>query len=198
MRAKARARGAAVGTVSLAPLLASVLALVPPPSPARADPAVPEPPGYRGEPYRAPVPDTVAGARVVHTEELRRMVARDEAVLIDVLPAPRRPEGMRPDRPWMPPPRRNLPGSLWLPEVGREALSPELEDYFMDRLGLVTAGNKDVPVVFYCLSDCWMSWNATKRARSYGFRNTMWYPEGTDGWAAAGLPLEEARPEPMD
>jgi len=44
--------------------------------------------------------------------------------------------------------------------------------------------------VFYCLASCWMSWNAAKRALELGYTNVAWYPEGTDGWADQGLPLE--------
>jgi hypothetical protein len=42
-----------------------------------------------------------------------------------------------------------------------------------------------------------MSWNAAKRAVRSGYGNVVWYHEGTDGWAAAGLPLEPAEPVPM-
>ncbi len=38
-------------------------------NPAPADELVPEPEGYRTEDYRAPVPDTLAGARVISTSE---------------------------------------------------------------------------------------------------------------------------------
>ncbi len=38
-----------------------------------------------------------------------------------------------------------------------------------------------------------MSWNAAKRALEYGFSNVSWYPGGSDGWAKAGLPLEDGR-----
>ena len=50
------------------------------------------------------------------------------------------------------------------------------------------------PVVFYCLADCWMSWNATKRAARWGYTQLYWYRDGTDGWEAAALPTEEATP----
>lgn len=43
-----------------------------------------------------------------------------------------------------------------------------------------------------------MSWNALRRAASYGYRCLYWYPEGTDGWSAAGLPLEKTEPVPLD
>ena len=42
-----------------------------------------------------------------------------------------------------------------------------------------------------------MSWNATKRAASWGYR-VAWFPEGVDGWEAAGLPTEIVKPEPLD
>jgi PQQ-dependent catabolism-associated CXXCW motif protein len=51
-------------------------------------------------------------------------------------------------------------------------------------------------LVLYCLANCWMSWNAAKRALSLGYSDVAWYPEGTDGWFAALLPLEDATPEP--
>jgi PQQ-dependent catabolism-associated CXXCW motif protein len=51
-------------------------------------------------------------------------------------------------------------------------------------------------VVIYCLANCWMSWNAAKRASALGYSNVVWFPEGTDGWLAAGLPLQDAEPEP--
>jgi PQQ-dependent catabolism-associated CXXCW motif protein len=66
------------------------------------------------------------------------------------------------------------------------------------RQGLVRAsgGNKDALIVIYCLSDCWMSWNTAKRTLTYGYTKVAWYPEGTDGWAHANLPLAQSQPEP--
>jgi PQQ-dependent catabolism-associated CXXCW motif protein len=123
------------------------------------------------------------------------LIKRGRLLLIDVLPAPRRPEGMRPDQPWMPVPRRDIPGSVWLPDVGRGALAPEAEQGFQNALVRLTAGDRTRPMVFYCLSRCWMSWNAAKRAGAYGYSSVYWYPDGTDGWAEAGLALAEAKPE---
>ena len=163
---------------------------------AAAEAGVPEPQGFRQDDYRAPVPDTVAGGRVIHTKALKALLGKGEALPIDVLPAPRRPEGMRPDQPWMPVPRRDIPGSLWLPDVGRGTLAPAVEQWFQDRLVQATQGNKAHPLVFYCLSRCWMSWNAAKRAAQQGYSRVYWYPDGSDGWEKAGQPLAEARPEP--
>ena len=157
---------------------------------------VPEPPDFRLDDYRAPVPETVAGGTVVHTKALEALIHRGKPVLVDVLPAPRRPEGMRPEQPWMPVPRRDLPGSIWLPDVGRGALSPAIEQWFQDSLTKATGGDKQRALVFYCLSQCWMSWNAAKRAAQDGYRHVYWYPDGSDGWEQAGLPLTETKPEP--
>jgi hypothetical protein len=32
---------------------------------------------------------------------------------------------------------------------------------------------------------------------AWGYANVIWYPEGTDGWAEADLPLRESMPEPQ-
>jgi PQQ-dependent catabolism-associated CXXCW motif protein len=68
--------------------------------------------------------------------------------------------------------------------------------YFSKGLEKATHGDRAGTVVLYCQANCWMSWNAAKRALSLGYSNVAWYPEGTDGWSAAGLPLEDATPEP--
>ena len=158
-------------------------------------PVVAEPSGYRTDDYRAPVPATISGGRVVDTEALKALVAGGDAVLIDVLPAPRRPDGMKPGAPWMPVPRRDLPHSLWLSDVGRGTITPEMDAWFQKQLAQATGGSKDKTIVFYCLSQCWMSWNASKRAIGYGYRNVIWYSAGSDGWAAAGLDLAETAPQ---
>jgi len=159
--------------------------------------AAPEPDGFRLDDYRAPVPDAVRGGDVVRLEAMRDVVARREALLIDVLPAPRRPESMRSGMPWRPAPHRSLPGAIWWPDVGRGALAASLEATFHDRLDLAVAGDRRRQIVFFCLSDCWMSWNAAKRAAGWGYR-VAWYPDGVDQWEAAGLPTAIVEPEPLD
>ena len=165
------------------------------PAPVPPQQAVPEPDGYKLDKYRDPVPATIHGGKVIHIKPLADLIAGTHPVLIDVLPAPIRPPGENPDRPWLPLPHKDIPGSLWLPDVGRGALSPVLDTWFREKLAVATSGNRSVPVVFYCLSQCWMSWNATKRAISYGYKNAIWFPEGADGWEKAGGPVQTAQPE---
>jgi len=156
--------------------------------------------GYRIDAFRAPVPDHVPGARTVHTDEvahLARAATQAAAIWIDVLPRPPRPAGLSATALWLPPARRNIPGSVWLPNVGYGRLSDELERYFHDNLQRLTGGDLDRPIVIYCLADCWMSWNAARRAARYGYRQVLWFPEGTDGWSAAKLPMAESSPVPI-
>jgi PQQ-dependent catabolism-associated CXXCW motif protein len=155
-----------------------------------------EPQGYRMDDYRTPTPETVAGGVVLDTDAAYELWKSGSAVWIDVLPAPRRPANLPISAIWMPVPHRDIPGSWWLPDIGRGALSPELEIYFRDHLAAATRGQRDTAVVFYCLVDCWMSWNAAKRAASWGYGRVYWYPDGTDGWEAAKLPLAETEPVP--
>ncbi len=170
----------------------AVLCLALAASPALA--AVPEPDGYRMDHYRAPVPDAVRGGSVVHTADLVALLAGTRPVLVDVLPAPAPPPDPRPGLPRLPLPHLDIPGSLWLPDVGRGAISPRTDAWFKASLATATHGNLAAPVVFYCLSACWMSWNATRRAIAYGYTHAIWYPEGADGWSAAGQRTERAAP----
>jgi quinoprotein dehydrogenase-associated probable ABC transporter substrate-binding protein/PQQ-dependent catabolism-associated CXXCW motif protein len=159
---------------------------------------VPEPAGYRMADYRAPVPASLAGARVVTTAELAGLLGTAAPpLLIDVLPAPREPANRPAGSIWRPQPRDDIPGSIWLPNVGYGELSAEFEAWFRDNLARLTAGDRSRPMAFYCKTNCWVSWNAAKRALAYGYRQVVWYPGGSDGWLAAGLPLAAAEPVPM-
>ena len=162
--------------------------------PASAQDAVPEPEGYRLQDDRAAGPATLRGATVVSTAEVEALAG--EAVLIDVLPRPPRPKALSEKAVWRPRPRSNIPGTIWLPNTGFGILPITVEAYFQKNLEALSGGERARKLVFYCLADCWMSWNAAKRALSYGYSQVYWYPEGTDGWSAAGLPLEASEPVP--
>jgi PQQ-dependent catabolism-associated CXXCW motif protein len=170
--------------------LAAALAVI---APALGD-SVPEPTGYRLDDYRAPVPATIAGGTVLDTQQLEVLIAAGGAVLIDVLPAPARPANMAPAALWLPKARHNIPGSVWLPDLGHGHLSAALEAYFVRQLASLSGADKAKPLVFYCLADCWMSWNAAKRAIAHGYGRVYWYPAGTDGWADAGNALAASTP----
>jgi PQQ-dependent catabolism-associated CXXCW motif protein len=156
---------------------------------ARAADAVPEPQGYRMDDYRSPVPATLAGAKVLTPDQAADLWNKNAAVFIDVYPQAPKPANLPAGTFWRDPVHRSIEGAHWLPNVGYGALSAALEDYFDTRLARLTKGDRDAPVVFFCLKDCWMSWNAAKRALARGYRRVMWFNEGTDGWQELGYPL---------
>ncbi len=156
----------------------------------------PEPDHYRLDDYRAPVPETLSGARVVTTSEAAAIWRRGRAAFVDVLPRPPRPAHLPPGTIWRDKPRRNIPGSLWLPDTGYGALAPTMESYLRNGLIKASGGDRNKALVIYCLHWCWMSWNAARRAVAMGYSHVIWYPDGTDGWSRAGLPLAPATPEP--
>jgi quinoprotein dehydrogenase-associated probable ABC transporter substrate-binding protein/PQQ-dependent catabolism-associated CXXCW motif protein len=160
--------------------------------------SVPEPAGYRMDRYRSPVPATLTGATVLSTAALQQLIAEQAPVLIDVMPKQRRPEGRDATQLWMEPAREHVPGSVWLPNVGYGELAPDFAEWFATELAKLTGGDQAKPVVFYCDANCWMSWNAAKRAiEELGYTSVHWYPEGIQGWKRAGQPLVTAQAEPM-
>jgi PQQ-dependent catabolism-associated CXXCW motif protein len=157
---------------------------------------VPEPDSYRLEDYRAPTPATLQGAAAIGTQEAEKIWRSHDASFIDVMPRPPRPKNLPEGTLWRDKPRANIPDSIWLPDTGYGELAPSMADYFSRGLEKSTRGDRARLIVLYCLADCWMSWNAAKRALALGYSNVAWYRDGTDGWLAAGLPLEDAAPEP--
>ena len=163
---------------------------------AHAQGTVAEPDTYRTEDYRAPTPRTLRGARVLTTAEAEEFWRDKRGTFVDVMPRPPKPANLPPETVWRDRPRHNIPSSLWLVDTGYGKLASDTETYFRDGLAKASRGNRDTWLVFYCQANCWMSWNAARRALSYGYSNVAWFPEGTDGWEQAGLPLVDAQPEP--
>jgi PQQ-dependent catabolism-associated CXXCW motif protein len=176
------------------PILAAFVLM----APAYGQSSVPEPDGYRTENYRAPVPATLAGARVLSTEEAETVWRAGTGVFIDVLPRAPKPPNLPAGTVWRDKPRHNIPGSIWLPDTGYGKLAEATEDYLRRGLARASGGNNAALLVIYCQADCWMSWNAAKRALAYGYTQVSWYPEGTDGWEFAGLPMAESQPHRVD
>src|SRR5882757_11295153 len=166
-------------------------------APAPAQDSVLEPDGYRTENYRTPVPATLAGARVLTTAEAEAVWRAGTAVFIDVLPRAPKPPNLPAGTIWRDKPRLNIPGSVWLPDTGYGALAPVMENYLRANVARISAGDRAKMLVVYCQRACWMSWNAAKRILAMGYPNVAWYPDGTDGWEEAGLPLQESKPEPQ-
>ncbi|MBF2760825.1 MAG: PQQ-dependent catabolism-associated CXXCW motif protein [Ectothiorhodospiraceae bacterium AqS1] len=158
-----------------------------------------EPDAYRTENYRSAVPCSLSGVRTLSTRQMQALFeSASPSLLIDVLPSPRRPQGMGDDALWFPPERTTITGSVWLPNIGYAPLPIEEESYFKENIERISEGNLAKPMVFFCLEDCWMGWNAARRAYKWGYTEVIWYPDGTDGWAREGLPMESITPAPRE
>ncbi len=148
--------------------------------------------GYRADRYRSPTPAQVEGARTLDTAALRELLAREpQALLVDTLRSPWLHGRFTGEE------HRNIPGSLWLANVGEGVLEPQWQAYFTQHLQQATAGDHQRTLVFYCKADCWLSWNAARRALALGYTHVYWYRDGVDAWQEAGLPLELATPAPL-
>jgi PQQ-dependent catabolism-associated CXXCW motif protein len=163
---------------------------------ARGQALVIEPEDYRTGDYRAPVPETLTGARVLTTAQTEAIWRAKGGIFVDVLPRPPKPSNLPAGTIWRDKPRFNIPGSIWLPDTGYGELAQAMENYLRQGLLRASGGNRAALIVVYCQANCWMSWNAAKRVLSYGYSNVAWYPDGTDGWERANLPMVESQPEP--
>jgi PQQ-dependent catabolism-associated CXXCW motif protein len=153
-----------------------------------------EPAGYRMDEYRAAVPASLAGATVIGPERAHELWKGKAAAFIDVMPQAPKPANLPEGTIWRDKPRTSIPGATWLPNVGYGAIADVTAEYFRAGLEAATEGDPSRPVVFFCLEDCWMSWNAAKRAIEWGYSDVYWFPEGTDGWALWDFPLERVEP----
>ncbi|MGB0682242.1 MAG: rhodanese-like domain-containing protein [Magnetovibrionaceae bacterium] len=148
--------------------------------------------GYRMTLYGAPVPASVPGGIPVDAAEAKVLIDAGKAIPIDVIPsAPHLTEDL--EGGWLVyHERRNIPGSLWWPDIGKGALTEAQADFFAAQLAALP---EDKAPLFYCIRNCWMSWNAVKRAARKGRKTIYWLADGTDGWAEAGFPLEPGKPQ---
>ena len=96
------------------------------------------------------------------------------------------------------PARENIPGSLWLPNVGYGQPADDMQTYFVSSVNAAADGQRDTPIVVYCVSSCWMGWNAVQHLSRAGFTRLYWYPDGTDGWLTAGYPVSMSEPVPVE
>jgi PQQ-dependent catabolism-associated CXXCW motif protein len=160
-----------------------------------SDVAAPE--GYRMDHYRAPVPAEVPGATTVTLDEAEALHRAGTVVFIDVMKVPRSASPGLENKWLVAKPHIAIKGSTWLPEVGEGTLKPEIERYFRRNLEQVSGGNTTTPLLFYCVTDCWMSWNAAKRALSWGYAQVYWYRDGIEVWQQFDLPIQVVDPVPL-
>lgn len=152
-----------------------------------------EPPSYRLDDYQSPVPATLNGKPALDVAQAKKFW-ESGALFIDVLPHAPRPQGLAPETLFIDKPHVSIKGAIWLPEVGRGEISAQTDAYFRQSLSALTAGDFSKKIVVFCKRDCWMSWNAARRAQAYGYKNILWFSDGIEAWREAGLPTETKKP----
>ena len=158
-----------------------------------------EPFDYKMDDYRTPTPKTLEGAKVVTVQQARAIWHAGKTVFIDVMPRPVKPADLPNDTLWRDKVRESIPGAVWLPNTGYGQLPPDVDEFFRKSLDELTAGNKAKPLLLFCMANCWMSWNAAKRAiEDYGYTDVTWFPQGTDGWGFPDAPLVKVEPRPLN
>lgn len=153
--------------------------------------------GYRIKHYRAVLPEEVPGGTTIGTEQVEKLFKAGGTIFLDVMPSTGAGFSPKTGKWRLAKKRENIPGSVWLPDVGRGKLQPALQHYFEDNLRELTGGNKSKQILIYCQSDCWMAWNAVRRASELGYQNIYWYPHGTDAWKDWDNPTAPANPVPV-
>lgn len=153
--------------------------------------------GYRIAHYRSAVPDDVPGGTIIQIEDIDPLIKTQNAILVDVMPSTGFGFSPKTGKWRLSKIHDDIPGSTWLPDVGKGRISNVLDRYFQDNLKRLTAGDKTRALIIYCQSDCWMAWNAVQRAHSYGYTSVYWYPDGVDGWRDYDRPLTKAVPIPV-
>ncbi len=120
-----------------------------------------------------PTPTSIPGGQVITTRGLVELLKGEQvrALVFDILGG-----------------QEMLPGAtLAVPAAQAGSFTDRTQQEFGQFLQQMTQGNKETPLVFYCLSThCWMSYNASLRAINMGYRNVLWYRGGIEAWKAAG------------
>lgn len=129
-----------------------------------------------------PTPSSIPGGQVITTKGLVELMRGGQVpvLTLDILGGPEMIQGAVSAVP------ASQPGSFTDPT----------QRQFAQFLQQATGGNKQHPIVLYCLSpECWMSYNASLRAINLGYTNVLWYRGGIESWKKAGLPVQTAGPQ---
>lgn len=150
--------------------------------------------GYRTARYRAPVDRLPTPAAAITLEAALRLRPGVDALFIDVLPAEGGVRDPLTGKWTLAAQHETIPGAAWHPETGRANVDAVLWQGLRDAVDVARTRRPTLPVVVFCRSDCWMSWNAARRLASDGFPQVYWFAEGIEGWHEAGRALVPARP----
>lgn len=150
--------------------------------------------GYRTARYRAPVDRPPSPAARITLAKALLLKPGVDALFVDVLPVEGGVRDAATGKWSLAVQHETIPGAAWHPEAGRGEPDPLLWRGLRDAVQTARARRPALPVVVFCRSDCWMSWNAARRLAREGFSEVYWLAEGIEGWHQAGRVLVRAEP----
>jgi PQQ-dependent catabolism-associated CXXCW motif protein len=131
-------------------------------------------------PMHGPTPVSIPGGQTITTKGLVEMMQRQQmpVLVLDVLGG-----------------AEIIPGAQFaVPAHQAGSFNDPVQQQFGQYLQQATRGNKEHPLVLYCLSpQCWMSYNAALRAIRLGYKNVLWYRGGIESWKQAGLQVQRVQ-----
>ena len=124
-------------------------------------------------------PATLEGVKVISASEAKALADGKGAKFFDMRSAINYGKG-------------HLPGAVALPYKENSEFSPSF-DASKDTFDLKKLpADKNTPIVFYSDGPTgWKSYKAAFQARKAGYKKVMWMREGTKGWEAKNLPLQQ-------
>jgi PQQ-dependent catabolism-associated CXXCW motif protein len=147
--------------------------------------------GYRSKIYRSPTPTQASFATIVDAEDILKLSKENKnLVIVNVVPLDMDGSTFIQAKP-----HEGIVNSIWLPNVGYGQIDEMTKNYLVENLNLAMNNNSDTVFIFYCKIDCWMSWNAARRASLLGFKNIFWYKNGIETWKYYKLKTELLHPE---
>jgi PQQ-dependent catabolism-associated CXXCW motif protein len=147
--------------------------------------------GYRSKIYRSPTPKQTSFAKIVDAKDiLKRSKDNENLVIVNVVPLDMVGSTFIQAKP-----HEGIVNSIWLPNVGYGQIDKMTTTYLVENLNIAMNNNSNTVFVFYCNIDCWMSWNAARRASSLGFKNILWYKNGIENWKFHKLDTQLLHPK---
>ncbi len=146
----------------------------------RQDFGVPPTQQLHSGPMHGPTPASIPGGQTITTKGLVELIKGQQVpvLILDVLGGP-----------------EIIPGAQFaVPAHQGGSFDDPVQQQFGKYLQQATRGNKEHPLVLYCLSPhCWMSYNAALRAIHLGYTNVLWYRGGIDSWKQAGQQVQRVQ-----
>jgi PQQ-dependent catabolism-associated CXXCW motif protein len=144
----------------------------------RQDFGVPPTQQLHAGPLHGPTPSAIPGGQVITTRELVELVRGQQVLVLDVLGG-----------------AESIQGAQYaVPAAQAGTFNDQTQQQFGQFLQQATNGNKQHPIVTYCLStQCWMSYNAALRAINLGYTKVLWYRGGIEAWQQAGMPTQRTQ-----